>query len=102
MRIELTIEGGLAPFPGLRSPIIMNGDALPPGESARLTQLVANADFFALPETASQPPPGAADYRTYTVTVTVGDRRHTVRRSDPVTERGLRALIEFLLAHRAA
>jgi hypothetical protein len=96
VRIELSVSGGMAYFPGLNRPTTVETSALAPDETAKVEQLVATADFFALPSAAQPPSAGAADYRTYTLTITDGARSHTIQRHDPVQEPNLWALIQYV------
>jgi hypothetical protein len=95
MRVQFKTEGGVAFFPGLSKPTIIDGDDLPPKEAAELKRLAAAARFFGLP---ADPPrrTGAADYRQYTITIEDGQRSHTVRLADPIEDPDLQALVDFL------
>lgn len=96
MRVEFKTEGGIAHFPGLSRPAVIEADALPPAEASELERLVERACFFDLREAPKPPRRGAADYQSYTITVDDGRRRHTVRLTDPVEDPDLQALLEFL------
>lgn len=98
MQITLRTEGGLAAFPGLNRPITVDSAELPAPEATELVRLVEQAKFFDRPAVASALPPGAADYREYTITVQDGDRQHTIRLADPVQDSDLQALLHFLRA----
>jgi hypothetical protein len=98
MRVHFDSEGGFAHFPGLSQPVSVDTDELPPEQAARVEQLVRAANFFSQPDELAAPAPGAADYRTYTITVEDGGRSHTVRAAEPVEDQGVRALIEHLQA----
>ena len=99
MRIELKVDGGLARFPGLAKPLVIETGSLPEGEAAELERLVEGARFFDLPVRGAGPLPGAADYRRYTITVMEeGGRRHTVEALDPVEDPMLRGLLDHLQA----
>jgi hypothetical protein len=100
MRIQLKIEGGLAYFPGLSKPITIDSNALPPQEADKLKQLLDAAHFFDLPPVLNAPAPGAADYRTYTITVDDDNKHHTVQMTDPVEDPNLQALLTYLKTHR--
>jgi hypothetical protein len=91
MRIELTTEGGIASFPGLRKPVAVDGERLSPEQAAELQGLIDAARFFELPEMADRPRRGA-DYREYTLTVEDRGRRHTVRFSDLTDNEALKRL----------
>jgi hypothetical protein len=96
MRIEFTTEGGIAHFPGLSRPVVIDSEALSEEETRELQRLLEAARFFERPAIAAAPPPGAADYRQYTISVEDGGRRHTVKLADPVQEPALQELLRFL------
>lgn len=96
MRVEFTMEGGLAHFPGLSKPGVIESSQLSGEEAAELGRLVEAARFFDLPPKVDIPPHGAADYRRYTVTIQAGARRHTVEFTDPVKTPELQHLLSFL------
>ena len=93
MRIAFGIEGGIASFPGLRRPVTIDCDALPPQQAARLRTLVERARAAASPASA---PPGAADTRTYTVEIDDGRECRTLRIPEPIADQDLRALVDEL------
>ena len=95
MRVQFQIDGGIAYFPGLSQPVIIDTAQLSEGDSAELRQLLDAAQFFDLPAAASRRR-GAADNRQYTITVEDGGRRHTVHLSDPVEGQALQALVNYL------
>jgi hypothetical protein len=96
MRVQLQIEGGLAHFPGLSRPLLIESPALSSDDAEELQRLVTAARFFEQPAHASAPPPGAADYRRYTITIDDGTRQHTVHLTDPVADVALRELLRFV------
>ena len=99
MRIVFTTEGGLAFFPGLSRPVLIDSQDLAAAEAAELERLLDSARFFELPEHCRALHRGAADYRQYTITVENKNRRHTVRMADPVENPQLQALLDFLRRH---
>ena len=99
MRIVFTTEGGLAFFPGLLKPTVIDSHDLTAAEAARLERLLDSAHFFELPEDSRALRRGAADYRQYTITVDNGARHHTVRLADPVESPDLQALLDFFRTH---
>jgi len=99
MRIVFTTEGGLAFFPGLSRPALIDSHDLSAAEAAELARLLDSARFFELPEHSRALHRGAADYRQYTITVENGARRHTVRLVDPVENPQLQALLDLLRRH---
>ena len=102
MRVELQTDGGIAYFPGLNKPIVVDSSKLPNKQAARLQQLIDSAHFFELPAASRSLPKGAADLRRYTITVADGQRRRAERLNDPVEDAQLQALIEFLQGQRGA
>jgi hypothetical protein len=99
MRIVFTTEGGLAFFPSLSMPAVIDSHDLSGAEAAELERLLDSARFFELPEHCRARHRGAADYRQYTITVENKNRRHTVRLTDPVENPQLQALLDFLSRH---
>jgi hypothetical protein len=102
MRIEFQTEGGIAHFPGLSRPVVIDSNALAEEDAGELQRLVEAARFFERPTVAGSPPRGAADYRQYTITVEEGGRQHTIRLSDPVADPPLQQLLRFLQAKARA
>lgn len=102
MRITFTMEGGIAYFPGLSQPVIIDSGELPRQETNELEQMVEAARFFDQPATIRPTARGAADYYQYTVTVEEGGRQHTVRMTDLVEDAGLQVLLHYLRAKAKA
>lgn len=96
MRVTLTTEGGLAYFPALAKPVTIDSAALPPEQAEELRRLVTAADFFNQPTIGAPPPPGAADYRVYTLTIEDGARAHTVHLTDMTPNPTLRSVLVFV------
>jgi len=96
MRVQFKIDGGLAYFPGLSKPRVIDSADMPAAEADRLRQLIADASFFQQPAAARALPKGAADHQQYTITIEDGRRRRTVRLSDPIGDPKLHALVEYL------
>src|SRR5687767_487826 len=86
MRVELLTEGGIAFFPGLNKPIVVDSADLPKAQASQLEKLIEDARFFDLPAASRAVPKGAADMRRYIITVEDGKRRHTVRLVDPIED----------------
>ena len=95
MRVRFQVSGGVGFFPGLAAPKTFDVDALPEPEQRALTDLIEASAFFSLPHRIAAPA-GAADYRTFQITVEDRGRRHSVAVSDPVTNPALQNLIEKL------
>ena len=103
MHVQVSIDGGIAYFPGLAKPINLDTETLPAQDAEEMRRLVAAADFFSLPESIGQQPArGAADYRHYTITVDDGSAHHAVQVTDPVSDPHLEALIAFARKHRTS
>ena len=98
LAITLKAEGGLAYLPGLQRPTTLDTAHLPAADARTLEDLVRRADFFALPPAVGHPRPGAADVRTFEITVRDGDRTHTVRAVEPIEDPALDALIRRVQA----
>jgi hypothetical protein len=96
MRIEFRTEGGIAHFPGLARPVMIDSDALSEEEAGELKRLLEAARFFEQPMVVGTPRRGAADYRQYTITVEDGGRQHTIQVADPVEDPDLQPLLRFL------
>ena len=96
MRIAFSVDGGLAGFPGLRRPVTLECDRLPPERSARLKALVEQARFFCA--APAPPSPAARDARTYTLEVDDGARCRTLTLTEPIADAALRALVDELRA----
>jgi hypothetical protein len=52
MRVQFAMEGGIAYFPGLSQPMVIDSAVLPPQEADELQQLVNATRFFELPASA--------------------------------------------------
>ena len=108
MRIQFKTEGGIA---GLRRKVTIDTDQktitigtadrtigteeLPVEEANELERLIEVADFFELRAT-SAPPPGAADYQQYTISVTTPSRSHEAWLTDPIENLRVRELVNDL------
>ena len=101
MRIQFQTQGGIAFFPGLSKPVVVDSADMTKEQAARLHQLITAAGFFDLPAASRTLPKGAADYRQYTISVQDGKRRRTVRLTDPIEDPQMQALIDFLEQQRA-
>jgi hypothetical protein len=97
VQVELKTEGGVAYFPGLARPFVLDSATLSAEESERLSVLVAECRFFERKDPAP-PTRRGADAREYVVTVEVeSTRRRTLRLRDPVAP-DLAALLDFVRA----
>lgn len=102
MRLTVTMEGGIAYFPGLSRPVTVDSSELPAQEAGELERLVEAAHLFDQPAAAGPPARGAADYCQYTITVEAGERRHTLRVTEPIDDPGLQVLLHYLRARMKA
>lgn len=102
VRVTFEMEGGVAYFPGLNKPTVVDSDHLPSDKQARLLELVQQSDFFDLPGTIGRRPPGAADLQSYVITVSQGARKHTVRVIEGGQAPDLQMLIDFLRKEASA
>lgn len=98
MKITIEISGGFAPLPGLSRPVIIDTSTIDPALARQVESLVQDAAFFQRAAVIDTAPKGAADYRTYTVTVQDGSRVHTIRLTDPITDASLERLVSRLQA----
>ncbi len=98
MKISFEISGGFASFPALSRPVLIDTATLDAQAAGRLETLLKNAGFFSLPAQAAALPPGAADYRSYTLTAEDGPRVHTARFTDPIGDPALAQLVSSLEA----
>jgi hypothetical protein len=95
MRVHLQVSGGVGFFPGLATPRTVNVDELPETDQQSLRAVVDASQFFSLPPRIAAPP-GAADYRTYQITIEDGARHHTVSVAEPVTSAPLQQLVQVV------
>lgn len=96
MKITIEINGGFAPLPALSRPITIDTTTLNPQLVQQLESLVRDAAFFDRPAFINTTAKGAADYRTYTITVQDGPRVHTVSLTDPISDPSLEQLVSHL------
>ncbi|MCB1826531.1 MAG: hypothetical protein KDJ54_18915 [Candidatus Competibacteraceae bacterium] len=96
MKITIEINGGFAPLPALSRPITIDTTTLNPQLVRQLESLVRDAAFFDRPAFINTTAKGAADYRTYTITVQDGPRVHTVSLTDPISDPSLEQLVSHL------
>lgn len=99
MRIQFQVEGGIAHFPGLSQPITIDTASLNPPEAAELEGLVHGARFFTRAAQIGGKP-GAADYRTYTISVEDAGQAHTIKAIEPIEDPSLQALVDRLNARQ--
>lgn len=102
MRVTFSRSGGLAYLPGLMRAVTLDSATLAPPEGATLERLVLESGFSGLPPQLGSAPAGAADYRTYEITLEDQGHRHTVRAIEPIEDSALRRLVQFLEQHGRA
>jgi hypothetical protein len=102
MRISFSRSGGLAAFPGLAAPVTLDTAAMEPAEARALERMVRDLGFSDLPSRVGSARAGAADYRTYEITVEDEGRSHTIRVIEPIADPALQSLVTRLERHRRA
>jgi len=95
VEIELSQSGGFAPVPVALRHVVVRTEQLQVTDSTRLVGLVDDADLDAQPA-VNPPPAGAADYRTFTLTVTREGTARTIRFTDLDPDPALAALVGVL------
>ena len=90
MRIALSVDGGIASFPGLRRPVTIDCDRLPAAHAARLRTLVDRARFFSAAAPPAHPGP---DGRAWTVEIDDGAQCRTLTLAEPIADPDLRELL---------
>ncbi|MBB4660151.1 protealysin inhibitor emfourin [Parvularcula dongshanensis] len=88
---SLTVEGGVAVFPGLSRTRTLRLEALPVAEARAVEELARRAAFFDGAETT--PAPARPDARTYRLCLTIGGRRRERCIAEPVADPALAELI---------
>ncbi|KTC21953.1 hypothetical protein AO391_12975 [Pseudomonas marginalis ICMP 9505] len=98
MQISIKENGGPAFFPGLAKPRTVRLDALPEPDQQELRQLIEASNFFQLPQSTAPDrcKPGQVHY---TLTVTEGEREHTVCMEAPVKSQALDGLVQCVRRH---
>ena len=103
MLVVFATSGGIAYFPGLARPVVVETDQLPEADARRLDDLVAASRFFDQPaQVEGRLRSGAADYRQHTITIDQGTRHHTLTITEPIEDPDLRQLVSFLEAQAKA
>src|SRR5215475_1273078 len=98
MLITFKREGGLAFFPRLSQPVVIDTAQLPQRQRDELENCLDETDFFALPPCVGKKGRGAADMREYTITVQHNARQYTVHFIEPFENPEVEALIANLEA----
>ncbi|MGE5602421.1 MAG: protealysin inhibitor emfourin [Nitrososphaerales archaeon] len=97
MKITLKQTGGFAFIPGLNAPVTIDTQDIDSEVACELESLVRDSDFFEK-SSSTHVARGAADYRTYTLTVQDGSRVHTVKLTDPIADADLERLVSRVKA----
>jgi hypothetical protein len=95
MKIEFSVDGGLAGFPGLRKPVTIDAGTLSAAGGAHLRQLVERAAFFTTP---MNPAAAANDGRCYTIAIDDGGECRTLTVAEPIANPAMQALVAELSA----
>jgi len=96
MKINFEMSGGFAHIPALSGPFTIDTSQLDPQVANQLESLVRDARFFDQTALAGTLAKGAADYRTYNITVEDGSRVHTIQLTDPIKDANLGRLVSQL------
>ena len=102
MLITFQVQGGVAFFPGLNRPVVIDTARLPGEERSKLEGLVQAAKFFDLPTTIGTRRRGAADFREYAVRIQDGIRDHAVHVTEPFENSDLEELLMALQSQARA
>lgn len=100
MRIQFSVDGGFAVFPGLSRPVSFDVDSLPAAQANALRAVIDKSGFFARTDSSAPPARGAADQRKYTVTVEDGIRRRSLVIPESTDDPDLQALVRLLEEQR--
>ncbi len=92
------MSGGFAHIPALNGPFTIDTAQIDPQVANQLESLVREARFFDQATLTGTVARGAADYRTYNITVEDGSRVHTIQLTDPIKDANLGKLISQLRA----
>ena len=98
MHVELTTDGGLAAFPGLATPILVDAAKLSPELSGKLEGLVNSALTEKVPR-GSGKDASYRDVRHYRITIQRGGTRDNIEADDPKIPPAFNALMEFVKAN---
>jgi hypothetical protein len=96
MKITFEMSGGVAYVPALNRAVTIDTEQIDRQTADQLHSLLQASHYFDQPTRANTPMPGAADYRTYTITVDDGLRTHTVQLTDPIGDANLSQLVSTL------
>ncbi len=96
MKINFQTSGGFAHLPALSKPSTIDTSEIDSNIASQLESLVRESRFFELPTRVSTVAKGAADHRTYTITIEDSNHTHTIQLTDPITDSSLQQLVNQL------
>ena len=96
MKILFKMDGGFMHLAALSKPFAIDTAQTDPKLANQLESAVREAGFFDKSARVGTVAKGAADYRTYTITVEDGPRSHTIQLTDPVTDPTMHRLVSQL------
>jgi hypothetical protein len=96
MKINFEMSGGFAHIPALSGPFTIDTAQIDPQAANQIESLVREARFFDQAAQVGTVAKGAADYRTYNITVEDGPRVHTIQLTDPIKDANLGRLVSQL------
>ncbi len=94
LRVTYQKHGGLAYFPRLARPVVIDARDLDPEKARELEHLLEEAGFFNL--SATRDHAARPDAFHYSVKVEQPGRAHAIERTDPIGDAALAKLIAFL------
>jgi hypothetical protein len=95
MRVELSIEGGFAYFPGLAQPIVVEATQLSAADATELRRL-CGAALAAGGKARMSPLASFPDARRYQLAIDVDGVTHELTVADPISPQAVADLIEFV------
>jgi hypothetical protein len=96
MKIIFEMSGGFAHIPMLSKPISFDTKQIDPEVANEIESFVRNSDFFDQHAQTDTVAKGAADYRTYTITIEDDSRVHTIQLAEPIQDANLERLVSRL------
>jgi hypothetical protein len=101
MKINFKMDGGFAYLPAFSRPLVIDTTQIDQQAANQLESLLRESRFFDQPAQTGTVAKGAADYRTYTITVEDGPNFHTIQLTDPIADENLQKLVSHLrsMAH---
>jgi hypothetical protein len=98
MKITVEVSGGFAAIPALSRPSTVDTASVNSQLAAELESLVRRCNFFAPIVRDDRWTKGAADYRTYTITVEDGPHSHNLQLREPIADSNLEQLVSRVRA----